>query len=139
MSQENVQAVRRMLVSISDRDYDTAIREFRSDAQWHNTGAFPGPIICSGPSEIKAFWKSLFEDFDSNQMEIEKTAETGNTVTVALHSQGRGRTSGAPVDIRWAIGVRFEGDKIIGVNVYGDYGRALEAVGRSEQGAHADS
>ena len=133
MSQENVEAVRRVLVGIHRRDYNAAIRQFRSDAIWHNTGAFPGPTVCSGAAEIETFWKSLFEDFEEDdQLEIERTAGIGNTVIVGLHSTTRGKASGAPVDVRWAMIVRFEGGKIIRVDVYGAYERALEAAGLSE-------
>jgi ketosteroid isomerase-like protein len=132
MSQQNLEIVRRFLVTMVGGDYDIAVREFHADAKWHNTGEFPGPTICSGPAEIKAFWKALFEDFEDGQLEIEETAETGDTVVVGLHSQARGKASGAPLDVRWAMSSRFEGGKIIRVDVYGDYGRALQAVGLSE-------
>ena len=132
MSQENVEVVRRFLVTMGSGDYDTAVRVFHADAKWHNTGAFPGPTICSGPAEIKAFWKALFEDFENAQLEIEETAETGDTVVVGLHSQAWGKASGAPVDVRWGMSFRFEGGNIIRADVYGKYGRALQAVGLSE-------
>src|SRR5262245_56661048 len=119
MSQENVEAVRRMLVSIHRRDFGKAIRQFRPDAHWHNTGAFPGPTVCSGGSEITTFWTSLFEDFEEHgQLEVEQTSDLGDTVIVGLHIRGRGKVSGAPVDVRWAMTVRFEGGLIARVDVY---------------------
>jgi ketosteroid isomerase-like protein len=132
MSQENVEIVRRFLVMMDRGDYDAAVREFDPDAKWHNTGAFPGPTICSGPTEIAAFWKALLEDFEDGKLDIEETAESGDTVVVGIHSQARGRTSGAPVDVRWGLIIRFERGSIIRADVYGEYGRALEAAGLSE-------
>ena len=132
MSQENVEVVRRFLVTMDSGDYDAAVREFDPDAKWHNTGVFPGPTICSGPAEIAAFWKALFENFEDAKMDIEETAEIGDTVVVGLHSKGRGRTSGAPVDVRWGMIFRFERGSIIRADVYGEYGRALEAAGLSK-------
>ena len=131
MSQENVETVRRFLVTMVRGDYDAAVREFDADAKWHNTAAFPGPTICSGPAEIAAFWKALFEGFEDAELDIEETAEIGDTVVVGLHSQARGKASGAPIDVRWGIVFRFEGGSIIRADVYGAYGRALEAAGLS--------
>jgi ketosteroid isomerase-like protein len=113
-------------------DYDAAVREFDAEAIWHNTGAFPGPTICSGPAEIAAFWKALFETFEDAKMDIEETAEIDDTVVVGLHSQGRGKTSGAPVDVRWGMSFRLERGRIIRADVYGEYGRALEAAGLTD-------
>ena len=132
MSQENVEIVRRFFTTIDSGDYDAAVREFDADARWHNTGAFPGPTICSGPAEIAAFWKALLEDFEDGKLDIEKTAEIGDTVVVGLHSQAQGRTSGAPVDVRWGMIFRFERGSIIRADVYGEYGRALEAARLTE-------
>jgi limonene-1,2-epoxide hydrolase len=55
MSQEKVEIVRRFLVTMVRGDYDATVRDFDADAKWHNTSAFPGPTICSGPAEIAAF------------------------------------------------------------------------------------
>ena len=132
MSQENVEVVRRFLVMMDRGNYDAAVREFDPDAKWHNTGAFPGPTICSGPAEIAAFWKALLEGFEDAELDIEESAEIGDTVVVGLHSQARGRASGAPVDVRWGISFRFERGSIIRADVYGAYGRALEAAGLAE-------
>jgi len=132
MSQENVEIVRRFFITVDSGDYDAAVREFDADAEWHNTGAFPGPTICSGPAEIAAFWKALLEDFEDGKLDVEETTDIGDTVVVGLHSQALGRTSGAPVDVRWGMIFRFERGSIIRADVYGEYGRAFEAAGLSE-------
>ena len=136
MSQENVEIVRR-LVTMDSGDYDAAVREFSADAKWHN-GAFPGPTICSGPAEITAFWKALFEDFEGLRLEIEETIETGETVVVGLHSQGQGKASGAPIDVRWALSFRWGWQDHPSGRLW-QLRQALEAVGLSEQDTHADS
>jgi limonene-1,2-epoxide hydrolase len=136
MSKENVETVRRFLVTMDSGDYEAAVRELDADAIWHNTGAFPGPTICSGRAEIAAFWKALFENFADSKMDIEETAEIGNTVVVGLHSKARGRASGAPVDVRWGISFRFERGSMIRADVYGEYGRALEGARLSGEDTH---
>jgi ketosteroid isomerase-like protein len=139
MSQENVEIVRRVVEKLGSGEYDVAARELHLDAEWHNTAAFPGPSVCSGPKEIELFWTTLFETFDTGGMEIERVAESGNTVVVLIHSWGWGMKSGAPIDTRWATVHRLQGGKIVRVDVHGHWDKALEAAGLSEQDAHSDS
>ena len=74
---------------------------------------------------------ALFENFADAKMDVEKTADIGDTVVVGLRTAG-GRASGAPVDVRWGISFRVERGSIVRADVYGEYGRALEAAGLSE-------
>jgi ketosteroid isomerase-like protein len=88
--------------------------------------------VCSGIEEIRAFWEAIFEAFDREGMEVDDVAQAGNTVVVRLHSWGTGKSSGAPIDVRWASVYELEDGKVVNVDVHGDYGKAPEAAGLSD-------
>jgi ketosteroid isomerase-like protein len=129
MAGDNFETVQRFIEALGHRDYALAISMFSPDAEWHNTASFPGATVCRGAAEIRAFWTTLFESFERDRMTIERSARSGDTVVTGVHSRGRGRSSGAPIDVRWALIVHLGDGSIERVDVYGDYDRALEAAG----------
>lgn len=129
MSQEHIEVVRSIVDAIARRNFAEAGSRFDPRAEWHNTSSFPGPATCTGVDAIVGHWKTLFEDFELDGMEIEEMMDTGDSVVVQLHTSGRGRASGAPIDTRWASLYRFRDGKVVRVDVFGEYGRALTAAG----------
>jgi ketosteroid isomerase-like protein len=131
MSQENVEVVRRTFDAIFSRDFRRAGTGFHEDAVWHNTREFPGPSICVGPQAIAEFWETLWESFDG-ETSVEQMIEGERGVALGAHTVGRGMASGVPLDLRWGIAARVASGKISRVDVYGDWAKALKAVGREE-------
>ena len=79
----------------------------------------------------------MWESFEDNVQEL---IDAGEQVIVRGDERGRGRTSG--VEVEWAgnAGVwTIRDGKIIRVAWFASREEALEAVGLSEQDAHADS
>jgi ketosteroid isomerase-like protein len=132
MSKENVEVVRAALSAIGDRDHRQAAVLFSPDAEWHNTSAFPGPLVCVGPDAIVEFWETMIEDVDGAGGEIERIAAVDGRVVVGLRSWGRGRGSGAPIDVRWAAIFEVVDQRIVRVDVHGEYAKALEVAGLQE-------
>jgi ketosteroid isomerase-like protein len=134
MSQENVDLVRRTFAAMLGGDYEAARNGFHEDAVWHNTGAFPGPQRCVGREAIVDFWKTLMESFDTSagDQEIEQATGGNGVVVLGLHAVGRGVGSGAPIDVRWAAAVQVLNGLISRVDVYGNWERALRALGLEE-------
>lgn len=129
MSQENIEVVRHTFDALVRQAYPEAARGFRDDAVWQNTAAFPGPRRCVGPEAIIDFWVTLSEDFDESAGDIERLLEREDAVVIGVHSSGRGRTSGAPIDVRWAAVFEVRDAQIAHVEVHGDWSKALKAVG----------
>ena len=131
MSEDNVRVVTEVVESVFDRrDYDVAARYFSPEAEWHNTGAFPGEQICCGPEEILAFWGSFMEVFDIHGgAVVEDFAHAGDLVIVKVHSRGVARGSGIPIDQLWAITFRLKDGLIVRAEARGDYEKALAAAG----------
>jgi ketosteroid isomerase-like protein len=134
MSQENVELVRRTFDAVRQGDLGGAVRGFRDDAVWHNTAEFPGPTSCVGPSAIVGFWASLMEAFEesANGMVVEQLVEGEDSVVLAVHSVGRAKASGVPIDVRWGAAFHVRDGKISRVDIHGDWAKALEAGGLGE-------
>jgi len=134
MSQENVEIAKRALAAVRRGDYGEAGRCFHADAEWHNTSAFPGQRIIVGTEAIVNFVQDLFASFttEGERAEAEKLRASGDRVVVGVHSWGLGKSSGVPVDVRWAITFTLRDGKIARADVRGDYAEALGAAGIEE-------
>jgi len=73
------------------------------------------------------------------RLDAEAFIDAGSSVVVIVRERGRGKGSGAPFDQRWAQVWTFSRRRIIRWEVFPDAASALEALGLSEQDAHADS
>ena len=73
------------------------------------------------------------------RLDAEEFVDAGSSVVVIVRERGRGKGSGAPFDQRWAQVWTFSRRRIIRWEVFPDAASALEALGLSEQDAHADS
>ena len=115
------------------RNSREAVTYFRPDVEWYNTSTFPGPTTIVGPEAIFAFWGELFESFeDPRDTQIEDSWVDGDVVVVGVHTRGRGKNSGVPVDAHYALRFELSGGMIERVHVHGDYGKAVVAASPRE-------
>jgi uncharacterized protein len=131
MSEENVETVRRFFDAVARRDYDAVADLLDDDAEWHNTGSFPGPGVVHGARPIAEFLEDMFRSYGGSggsRMEIEDVTE-GDDVVVTL-ARGQWRSGGGvPLETRWGQIFRLREGTIVRVDVHGDHSRALEAAG----------
>jgi ketosteroid isomerase-like protein len=132
MSEQNVAVVHRALDALADFDHERATAHFAPDAEWHNTSVFPGPRVCVGTDTILDFWKALNEEFSERGEEIEQVWEAGDLVVIGVHQWGSGRTSGVPFDVRFAAIFKVVDQRIVRVDIHGDYAKALKAAALRE-------
>jgi ketosteroid isomerase-like protein len=69
----------------------------------------------------------------------EQLIDAGDKVVVIAEWQGRGKTSGVYTKWRYGAVWTLRDGKVTSIISYTDPAVALESVGLSEQGAHADS
>ena len=129
ISEQNVELVRSTFDAVLRGDYQEATRGFHSDAVWHNTAEFPGQRTCVGTQAIIDFWETLLEPFVTSGMDIERLIEGEDSVVLGVHSVGRGKASGVPLDFHWGAAFHVRDGKISRVDVHGDWAKALKAVG----------
>jgi ketosteroid isomerase-like protein len=145
MSQENVEIVRRAYAAwepawgsgTADLGELLALMDdglvLRTHAPAPNPGTWHG---LQGFLEMTADWADTFDEFRLRAAEF---IDAGDHVVVRVVVEGRGTGSGAPVTgTAWVV-YSVRGGKIAAIDMYVTRDQALEAVGLSEQDAHADS
>jgi len=133
MSQKNVDVVRRAWEASQRHDNEEALALYDPTIEIDTTsrgeldaGAYRG---LEGVQDFFRNWLSSFGDFRS---EVEEWIDAGDQVIAIVHSYGRGRRSGVPVDMREAHLWTVLNGKLKRLQVFGTKAEALEAAGLRE-------
>jgi hypothetical protein len=154
MSQENVEIVRRWLATtsgVSTEEILATIPEFwDAAADYYPIRKWPEAQPCHGREELSQFFTRLREAFTRVDLAVRWLVAVGDDRVLAcvkLHWEGRG--SGITLDgeilycywLRHGRFLRAEDHLTLSgaLHALGLQGETLEAVGLSEQDAHADS
>jgi ketosteroid isomerase-like protein len=151
MSQENVEIVRGWYASLPDlRDIDPsedqafidrAFREYL-DEGWElrlPTGYPEGQPIFRGRKGVAALAAMLRDAWAEWHFEPERFIDAGDRVVVFVRVVAKGGVSGVPIEMPDAHVVTVRDRRMTSAHVFRNRSDALEAVGLSEQDAHADS
>ncbi len=134
MSQENVELIRTAYAAFSRGDVDAMLQvcDPEVECQLPQGGLNAGTL--RGHQALRAFLESYVESFESFQIEPEEIKDAGDRVLVFLRVLGRGRGSGADVEVRPAHLWTMQSGKGIRVEAFTEQSRAsaLEVAGLSE-------
>jgi ketosteroid isomerase-like protein len=125
VSSENVEIIRRMLDDYANRKLDLALGAFADDIEWETRVGerFHGP---EGVAEAVRRWTGAWTDFE---FDIEELIDAGDSVVMVLRQVGRGKESGAPVEMTMGWLYELRDGKIIRVSMFADRQEALAAAG----------
>jgi ketosteroid isomerase-like protein len=133
MSEDNVRSVRHFLDRA--REDPDVWDIFDQDVLWEVGGlAIPdAPATSRGPDGVRKFFRRWVGTFEGWAYEVEEVIDAGDAaVAVHIHQWGRGKGSGAPVDLRfWEVWIMRDG-KAVRVTHRLEKADALEAAGLSE-------
>jgi ketosteroid isomerase-like protein len=138
MSQENVELARAVFEAFNRRDFDAAMRLCHASITWRTLFSVEADVL-TGRQEIHAAWERQAEALDVHIELLDLTPLDETRVLAVGTWRGRGSESGAPVEQRAAQVFTIEDGRLRSVATYATRDEALEAVGLSEQEAHADS
>ena len=131
MSQENVDAVRRSLDGWNRGDIDAWLGSLHSDIEFHPSGIYPGTDpVYRGESELRRFWATFREPWESLHIRIDQAREVGDDVLALGAFEGHAR-DGMSVQREVAWIFRFVDGQAVRCDAYGSWKEALEAVGLS--------
>jgi ketosteroid isomerase-like protein len=133
MSQENVeQIVRDGYDAFNRGDLEACLTTIDPGIQWWP--ATDELIIepYRGHDGYRRLFAESREGVPDIQAEVEELLVVGDQVIACVRFWGRGRESGAPVEVRETHLARLRDGKIIEVHEYREKHEALEAVGLSE-------
>ena len=137
MAQENVERVRRGYEALNRGELRP--ESFGAEFEIVEPPEQPGAETRRGPKGVSDSMTSLTEAFDDLQYHPERLIESGNKVIALLRVRARGKGSGIVVESNVAHVWTLQDRKPVRVEIYLDIAQAMEAVGLSEQDAHADS
>jgi ketosteroid isomerase-like protein len=131
MSQENVQAVKRIVEAFMRQDWATALNGYDDAVELDQRRMPDGGIYHGhrGMREFYARWIGSWDHFDANPVEF---MDAGDGIVVIMEISGTGKASGAAVTMRSADLYRLAGGKVVRQVGYPNASRALEAAGLSE-------
>jgi len=129
VSQENVELVRRLFWAF-DNDADVWLSMLSPDLVWFPWETNHTPSYGIGPAmRTRAEWRDAWDEARS---EPEDVVGEGEHVVASVHITGRGKTSGASVDVRIHFHCKVQEGKVAYVYEYEDKAAALEAAGLSK-------
>ena len=137
MSQENVEIVREQFEATNRRDFARPMADWTDDVELI---AFEGISEgrYAGREAVGEFFGDWFRAFGGGvHFDVRKIIGAGDAVAVAVHHRARGRYSGAEVTSDFFYEYRLRRGKIVRIRFHRSWQQALEAVGLSEQDAHA--
>ena len=139
MSQESEEVYRRS----ADAWTRGALHDWLSDVtpewEWRTSGVFPGlQPVYRGRDGARDLWRDMRGPWEEFSVDIERLVDLGDMLLALITFCVRGR-DGIETRRRWAHVVTYRNGMPAVTENYESWADALEAVGLSEQDAHADS
>jgi len=138
MSQENVEVGRRHQEAFNRGDLAAMLELTSPNVEWWDRADDPDASVHRG---YEAVAKDLAEFDDLAELRVgpQEFIDAGDYVVTPVRLHGSGRASGAPFEEYEVHVIRLRNGKVTELREYRTKAQALEAVGLSEQDAHADS
>jgi ketosteroid isomerase-like protein len=133
MSQENVEIVRLGMERLNGGDVDGFLQLCITDFEFRDLPALPGSGVFIGHDAFRAWWAQLLDAFEEVRFEAEECIDaSGDRVVVVHHGIGRGRGSGADVEMHFSNVWTLSDGQVVSVISYNDHAEALDAAGLRE-------
>jgi uncharacterized protein len=132
VSQENVQVVRRGYAAYERDGLAGLLRHLHPEVEWTTTGAFMEAGTYRGHEGVRRYLGSMLDEFEDPRNEPEEVIDAGDQVVVSARLTGRGKRSGAPVELTLTSVTAVRDGMIVRIRNYPTRPEALEAVGLSE-------
>jgi ketosteroid isomerase-like protein len=132
VSRENVQLVRGAWEAWERDDMEALFAFYDPAIVWDQTG-YGGSLLDSvyhGHDGVRQFLREWLASFESYYAHAEEFVDAGEAVVVRVRQGGRGKSSGADVEMPpyWQV-YRLRDGLAVRIEVYGSQGQAFEAVG----------
>jgi ketosteroid isomerase-like protein len=134
MSQQNVDAVHRMLRGFNDGDVEAIVAECDPAVEWEEQ-SIPGvEPLYRGHEGVRRWWAAtvMQEELASIEGRLEGLKEADDTVVASLRLEGEGMSSGARVQMHVHLVLAFRDGRLVRRQVFLTLAEALEAVGLRE-------
>jgi ketosteroid isomerase-like protein len=138
MSQQNVELHHRSIDAVTRRDLDAFLYLTDPDVEVvSRIVSLEGGL--HGHAGVRRWWTEWFAAFPDYNIEVAKMSDFGEVTVAAMRALGHGAGSAVPFEDTVWLACRWRDGKCLWWQVFYTWAEALEAVGLSEQDAHADS
>ena len=131
MAEEDVELIRRTYAAYAEGDMATAGSAYSEDTRWDVSRFRPDEKAFEGVDDLAESLGSWRETWTEHSFSLEEIHDAGERVVTVIRESGRGRSSGAPVEVRYGQLVTVREGKITETVVYRDPGDAFAAAGLS--------
>jgi uncharacterized protein len=128
MFQEDVERLRGAYQAFNEGGVEAILERLGSTFQVRDRESSPDRETRHGREGIKQLFDSYMEAFDALHLEPEEFIDAGDQIVVTLHQWIRGKGSGAEVFGRIAHVWTMREGAVLGLRIFGDKERALEAL-----------
>ena len=139
MSQENVEIVRRIYAAMEETGSFAASGLLDADIEWVNPSTAVEPGIHKGRDAFEAAWSNVKDSFETVEFEPGDFLHDGDEVVYITVMRARGHGSGADVEHPQGHVWTIKQGLAVRMRWFHHHHLALEAMGLSEEDAHADS
>jgi ketosteroid isomerase-like protein len=135
MSEENVELVRKVFDAVARRDTASVFAAYDPEIEWDVAGSPFGSLVGGvyhGYDGLRSWSRKWYEAWESVEHECRELIDAGNNVISVVTNRGRGRASGAEVELTQFAVWTIRGGKIVRVVWFLTRREALETVGLAE-------
>ena len=133
MSDQNVELHRRVLAAVNGRDLEAVIALCDPDIELHSLMTVPGGAIYHGHDGAQNFLADLEDAWgDEFRLDAELYFDLGEHTLMFYVARGRGRQSGADVEMEWAQVCRWRDGLLVYSKPYVNREDALSDLGVSQ-------
>jgi ketosteroid isomerase-like protein len=131
MTAQNVDTVKRAIETFNQAGADPEALSAYYDAEieFQEDTRLPEPGLYRGPEAVTGYVLQYLEAFEGYRYEIEEIYDAGDKVLVFNRQHGRGKGSGAPVEMRNAWLFFLRDGRIVRIRPYWDRAEAFAAAG----------
>jgi uncharacterized protein len=127
---DNVEVVRRLFEAWNRRDYSAALALIDPEVEVEvSASGLELQGTQRGHAGLTEWMAAFWDNFDSPRAEIDEYVANGDDVVVTAHFYGRGKTSGAEVEMRRGQVYTLRDGKVVRWRHFTSRLEALEAVG----------
>jgi ketosteroid isomerase-like protein len=125
---ENVELAHRVIDTWNRGDYEAWIELFDEDCEFRPLRAQLERQAYRGHDGLRQFEQDLTEDWERVRFALNEVREVGDQVVLLARFHGRGRASGAEVDIPIGVVARVREGKVAEARMFSDPDEALKAA-----------
>jgi len=136
MSEENVEIVREVYEASARRDAARVLSFYDPEIEWDITCSpakdLMGHNVYRGHGGLRTFFQEWYEAWEEVSADYEELVDAGENVIAIETTRGRGRLSGAPVELAHFSVWTLRDGQIVRVAWFGTWDEAANVAGLSK-------